>query len=168
MQESNKVTSGRLVTGAVFIVLGIFLLLVRFTELPIGHGLWPFFLIVGGLLFYLGYFWSHNRRPGAVGMLFPGTYLLIIGLLFLVLNIIGWRYMQYLWPIFVLGVAISFAVMYFFTPAGDKDKKDLRSTALIMLVISAGLFVIAAKAGIFWPIALVVIGLFIIFKSFNR
>jgi uncharacterized membrane protein HdeD (DUF308 family) len=147
MQESNKVTSGRLVTGAVFIVLGIFLLLVRFTELPIGHGLWPFFLIVGGLLFYLGYFWSHNRRPGAVGMLFPGTYLLIIGLLFL---------------------AISFAVMYFFTPAGDKDKKDLRSTALIMLVISAGLFVIAAKAGIFWPIALVVIGLFIIFKSFNR
>jgi hypothetical protein len=168
MEKSKKIQGGRLLTGIVFIAIGLFLLLVRFTDLPIGRGLWPFFLIVGGLLFYVGYFLGINRTSGGVGLLFPGTYLLIIGLLFLVLNIIGWHYMQFLWPIFVLGVAISLAVMYLFTPADGKEKKDLRSSALILFIISLGLFIIAARAGIFWPIALVIMGILVILKSFKK
>lgn len=120
-------------------------------------------------MFYGGYFSSKKLQIGNEGLLFPGTYLIILGVLFLLLNFIGWAYMKYLWPTFILGVAAGLGVMYQFTAAENvARKKALRSSIITLTVVSAALYLLAIKAAYIWPLALILIGLLIIFRGFKK
>src|SRR3989304_10534671 len=97
MEKIRKLRMGRIISGIFLITLGVFLLVGELTELSWGDHFWPIFLLLGGLLFYSGYFSRKGVETGHEGLLFPGTYLTILGGLFLILNFIGWEYMKYLW-----------------------------------------------------------------------
>jgi uncharacterized membrane protein HdeD (DUF308 family) len=168
MEQNYKHNRGRIITGIAFILVGAFMLLSRLVGAPMGRLFWPFMLIIGGLLFFISYFFS-QRAKGNEGLLFPATYLTILGLMFTFLNFTDWEYMRYLWPTFVFGVAISLGVIYIFTPSDTGDqRKGSRSAIMVLTVISVMLYLLAAKASILWPLILIVLGLIVIFGGFRR
>jgi uncharacterized membrane protein HdeD (DUF308 family) len=168
MEQNYKHNRGRIITGVAFILVGALMLLSRIAGAPLVGFFWPFLLIIGGLLFYVSYFFS-QRAKGSEGLLFPATYLVILGAMFTFLNLTTWDYMRYLWPTFVFGVAISLAVVYFFTPEeSHQQRSGSRSAILTLTVISLGLYLLAAKASILWPMVLIVIGIIVIFGGFRH
>jgi hypothetical protein len=164
-----RLASGQMITGILLVLLGIILLLAQLLGRWFISGFWPFFLIVGGLIFYAGYFARSDKPSGYEGMLFPGTYLVVLGVMFLVMNILGWYYMRYLWPTFVLGVALSLWSMYLFGPAEpEKKRSDLLSSIKVLTIISVVLYLIAIGGMYLWPLALIVVGLIIILRGFIK
>ena len=160
--------TGPMITGLLLVILGIVLLLAQFFGQRFMSNFWPFLFIAAGLIFYAVYFIRFAKPDGFEGMLFPGTYLIILGILFFLLNLIGWYNMVYLWPTFVLAVAVSLGAIYLFTPKEqDSKRKDLLSSIRVLIIISAVLYVIAAGGLHLWPLALVIIGLIIIFKALS-
>jgi uncharacterized membrane protein HdeD (DUF308 family) len=164
-----KPAPGQLAIGILFITLGAILL---FGQLLGGWFIakfWPFFLIAGGVIFYLAYFMRQEKPPGYEGMLFPGTYLITLGLLFFINNLIGWQSMRYLWPTFVLGVPLSLWSMYKCCPKDDeKQNKDLLSAIRVLSIISAALFLLAIGGWRLWPLVLIAIGLLIIYRGIDK
>jgi uncharacterized membrane protein HdeD (DUF308 family) len=160
---------GQLVIGILFIILGAIFLIGQFVGKWVVADLWPFFLIIGGLIFFVAYFLRHDKPSGYEGMLFPGSYLIILGILFLLMNIFGWYAMKYLWPTFILGVAISLAVMNRFSPKRDElQNRDVVSAIRILTVVALVLYFITIGGLKLWPLALIVIGLMIIFRNYGR
>ncbi len=166
MQNGKDLSRGRIITGASLTLLGLILLIGEFVEPPLTERFWPIFLLLGGLLFYAGYFSGKGRQVSGEGLLFPGTYLIVLGALFLLLNFIGWKFMKYLWPTFILGVAVSLWVIFLFTPAENAaGKKTLRSGIITLTLVSAALYLMTLKAAFLWPIVIIVIGIIIIVRS---
>ena len=149
------------VFGFLLLCIGVLLILSNFGIIEIvWEDLWPLFLLIPGILFELSYF---IYRKDA-GLLVPGGILITYGLLFLVNIIYGWSLMEYLWPIFPLGVAIGLFQLYLF---GGREKGLLIPVGILgaislFFLINNLLFID------FWllaGIALVVIGIWIIFKK---
>jgi hypothetical protein len=159
----------QLLIGILFVIMGAIFLFGQFLGTWFIAKFWPFFLIAGGLIFFAVFFLRHIRPPGYEGLLFPGTYLTILGLLFFLMNIVGWQAMRYFWPTFVFGVAISLGVMYKYSPREDvSNNKDLIGAIRVLTVISIILYLIAIGGLRLWPLALILIGLIIILKGFGR
>jgi len=149
------------VFGFLLLCIGIVLILSNFGIIEIvWDNLWPLFLLIPGILFELSYF---IYRKDA-GLLVPGGILITYGLLFLVNVIYGWSLMEYLWPIFPLGVAIGLFQLYLF---GGREKGLLIPVGILgavslFFLINNLLFVdFRLLAGIL----LVLIGISIIFKK---
>lgn len=161
--------TGRLITGILFIILGGILLFGQLIGEAFIRYSWPLFLILGGLAFFAAYYIRSEKPAGYEGLLFPGTYLAVLGLLFLAMNIIGWQVMRYFWPTFILGVPLGLMAMYFLGPRStDRQNKELLAAIRILLAIAAVLYIFAAGGLHLWPLALIIIGVFIIFKGFTR
>ncbi|MBA7574495.1 hypothetical protein ES708_16306 [subsurface metagenome] len=147
--------------GFLLLCIGVILILSNFGVIEIvWDNLWPLFLLIPGIVFELSYF---IYRKDA-GLLVPGGILITYGLLFLVNVIYGWQLMEYLWPLFPLGVAIGLLQLYLF---GVREKGLLIPVGILgaislFFLINNLLFVD------FWllaGVALVVIGIWIIFKK---
>jgi len=153
--------------GFLLLCIGVILILSNFGVMEIAwDNLWPLFVLIVGIFFELSYF---IYRKDA-GLLVPGGILITYGLLFLVNVISGWHLMEYLWPIFPLGVAIGLFQLYLF---GGREKGLLIPVGILgavslFFLINNLLFVdFRLLAGIL----LVLIGIWIIFnkiKSNNK
>ena len=147
--------------GLLLLFIGVLLILANFGVIEIvWENLWPLFLLIPGILFELSYF---IYRKDA-GLLVPGGILITYGLLFLVNVIYGWHLMEDLWPIFPLGAAIGLFQLYLF---GVREKGLLIPIGILgaisLFFLINNLFFID-----FWllaGIALVVVGIWIIFKK---
>lgn len=149
------------IVGLLLLFIGVLLILSNFGAIKIiWENLWPLFLLVPGIVFELSYF---IYRKDA-GLLVPGGMLITYGLLFLVNVIYGWHLMEYLWPIFPLGVAIGLLQLYIF---GGREKGLLIPIGILgaislFFLINNLLFI---HFGLLAGIVLVVIGIWIIFKK---
>ena len=147
--------------GLFLLFIGVLLILSNFGVIEIiWEDLWPLFLLIPGILFELSYF---IYRKDA-GLLVPGGILITYGLLFLVNVIYGWRLMEYLWPIFPLGVAIGLFQLYLF---GGREKGLLIPVGILgaislFFLINNLLFI---DFGLLAGMVLLVIGIWIIFKK---
>jgi len=165
----RRLSTGQLISGILLVILGAVFLFAQFLGSWFINAFWPIFLIVGGIIFYAAYFTRAEKPAGYEGLLFPGTYLIVLGALFLLMNLIGWHYMRYLWPTFVLGFPISLGVMYKFASGGlNQRRKNIRSSIKVLTVISLVLYLISVGGMRLWPPALILIGLIIIIKGFTR
>ncbi|GAH26557.1 unnamed protein product [marine sediment metagenome] len=147
--------------GFLLLCIGVILILSNFGVIEIvWENLWPLFLLIPGIVFELSYF---IYRKDA-GLLVPGGILITYGLLFLVNVNYGWHLMEYLWPIFPLGVAIGLLQAYLF---GGREKYllipvgILGAISLFFLINNLVFIDFRLLAGIL----LIVIGLWIIFKK---
>lgn len=157
---------GQLVIGILFITLGAIFLMAQLFGRWFITDFWPAILIAGGLVFYAAYFLREIKPPGYEGLLFPGTYIMVLGLLFLLMNFVGWHAMRYLWPTFLAAVALSLGAMYRYGPKDNRQqKKDILSAIKIIAIISLVLYLIAAGGLKLWPLMLVIVGLVIILKG---
>ncbi|MDO9548996.1 MAG: hypothetical protein Q7J65_08555 [Candidatus Marinimicrobia bacterium] len=152
----NQTNKSNFITGFLLILLGIFLLSAQFGYICWGN-LWPFFLIIGGVLFFLGFLL--NRRN--YGLLMPGSVLTVIGLLFLYTNAGRWYEMENFWPTFVLAPGIGFVLMFLFGPKGNA----LWIPAAILCTIALVFYARFWRIFQYWPIVLILIGLYIIFSG---
>ena len=160
---------GQLVVGILFITLGAIFLVAQFVGRGIINDFWPLFLIAGGLVFYAAYFLRHDKPAGYEGMLFPGTYLSVLGILFIAMNIFGWHAMRYMWPTFLFGVPISLGSMYLLGPKDNEiQRKDIMSAINILSIISGILYLFTIGGFKLLPVILIIIGVIIVYKGLTR
>src|SRR4051794_13322915 len=90
--------------GILILVAGVIILFGKLGVFGfIGSVFWPLFILVPGVLLHVLFFGRMLPAP----VLIPGGILSTYGLLFLVCNITSWGTMTYLWPVFILGVAVG-------------------------------------------------------------
>jgi hypothetical protein len=149
----NQVNKSNLVAGIVLILIGIFFLAAQF-GFVCWENLWPFILIIGGMLFFIGFLTNRSN----FGLLMPGSILTITGLLFLYTNAGHWYAMENLWPTFIVAPGIGFVLMYLFGPKGN----GLWIPALILIILALIFYAEFWRIFHFWPIILIVAGLYIL------
>ncbi len=148
--------------GVVLIVIAVVLLLGKLGIFHfLGSLLWPLFVLAPGILFHLLYF----NRVLPSGVLVPGGILVTYSLMFFYCNVFGWASMGYLWPGFILGVAIGLYEFYLF----DRNSgRGVQLAAIILGIISAVFFgmTILFKLGIYLvALILVLAGVWMIMRK---
>jgi len=149
------------VWGILLVVIGILFLSsnLGFIEISWKY-LWPLFLLVPGILLEFGFF---IYRKDA-GLLVPGGILTTYGFLFLANVIYGWQWMEYLWPLFLLGVAIGLFQLYLF---GEREKGLLIPVGILTVISLFFLanHLITMQFGFIAGIVFIVVGLVLIVKQ---
>jgi len=119
--------------GILILVAGVIILLGKWGFFSfIGSVFWPLALLIPGVLLHVLFF---GRLLPSVALL-PAGILSTYGLLFLVCNIAGWGIMTYLWPVFILGVAVGLYEFYLFDPSNPRSA----FAAAAVLAAAAGVF----------------------------
>lgn len=140
---------GNMIWGIFLIVIGFVFLIGNISRIGM-EILWPAFPLAVGLAFCIGFIFDRKN----VGLLMPGSILVIVGLLFFYCTIFGWDYMANLWPLFIIAPAVGFISVYF---GGPRDSGllipagILTGIGIVFLFISHGL-------GDYWPILLILAG----------
>ncbi|MBN2424177.1 MAG: hypothetical protein JXR46_01510 [Calditrichaceae bacterium] len=144
--------------GLILIFLGIVFLLENLSIIEFDFlRVWPLFVILSGLGFWLGYL--VNRQ--LITFIMPGTLLLIYGFLFFYCGIFGWDMMSYLWPVFLLGPGVGFFLIYLL---GDKNKILLWPAGLLTVI--SFLFIFRYLEYLrYWPSLLIIGGIILIFMK---
>jgi hypothetical protein len=148
------------VTGLVLVCLGVIFLADNLDYIELDFtSIWPLLIILGGLAFGMGYL--KNRKN--YGLLMPATILLVFGLLFLYCSLKGWEYMNFLWPVFMIGPGLGFYFMYQF---GEKEKGLLIPAAIL---VGLGLLFILGLDYIlkYWSLILIAAGGYLIYKHYK-
>lgn len=109
---------------------------------------WSMILILLGLTFEFGAFGK------SAGRFIPGGILTTIGLLFLFCTIMGFSYMSYLWPIFVVAPAIGMIQTYIVN-----RNKGILVASTVLFGIGAVLFGISLYQ---WKFVRVIFGITVI------
>ncbi|MGN7454976.1 hypothetical protein ACTHPH_09195 [Paenibacillus pasadenensis] len=134
--------------GIVILLAGIAILLGRMGVFSfIGSVFWPLFILVPGILLHVLYF--GRLLPAAA--LVPGGILSVYALVFLFCNWFGWGYMNYLWPFFILGLAVGLYEYYTFDSSHPRSAFTIAAAlagvwALCMIFVllwSWGIYLIA-------------------------
>ncbi|MBD0379146.1 hypothetical protein [Paenibacillus sedimenti] len=125
----NSYSIGILLIGVAVVLLlgklGVFHFIASF--------FWPLALLIPGLLFHLLFF---NRTLPA-GVLVPGGILTTYALMFFYCNLFGWGSMSYLWPGFILGVAVGLYELHLFDRSSDRG---VLIAAMVLGIIAAVFF----------------------------
>ena len=155
MKRSN------IMMGIALIIFGILFLSDSLYDISYNMGdFWPIFIILIGVSFLVS-FW-HKRSN--YGVLMPGTILTVYGLMFLLSTSFGWHNMERLWPGFLFGPGLGFAMMYFF---GSREK-GLLVPAFILILLALlfwGSFTFLFK---FWPIFLILFAIYLIRRGYLK
>jgi hypothetical protein len=148
--------------GLLIMLIGVVIILGKlgvFTFL--GVVFWPVFVLAPGVLFHLLYL----GRVLPSGVLIPGGMLVTYSLLFFFCSIAGWGAMGYLWPGFILGVAIGLYEFYIFDPHHPKGA-FMGSIILALIAAVFFSFTILFTIGIYFIAgALILIGLVMVFNQ---
>jgi len=149
-----------IIIGIGLIILGLIFLSENFGYVEFDFGqIWPVFVILGGVGFWLGFLQDRKNY----GLIMPATILTVYGLLFLYCSYDGWYNMQYLWPWFMIGPGIGFFFMYSF---GEKDRGLLVPAGILSGI---GLLFLFRHTGLlrYWPVILIIVGLVLILKHYR-
>jgi len=148
--------------GVALIGLAVVLLLGKLGVFHfVGSILWPLFILVPGLLFHALFF----SRIWPAGVLVPGGILTTYALMFLFCNVVGWGAMSYLWPGFILGVAVGLYELHLF---GRNAERGVLIAAMILAGVAVGLFgmTLLFKLGVYVIVLLLVLaGVFMIMRK---
>jgi len=158
--------------GGILLAAGTWFLLQRLgVELPnFFSALWPIFPFMFGAAFLVTYFTGECKDPGLV---WPGTFGVLIGLFFFLFSfgLFDWEQMSELWPVFPFVVGLSFVATWV---AGGFREMGLLVPGTITLAV--GVFGLGFELGVLdartlnmlWPLALVLLGAFMIARSLRR
>ncbi len=158
---------GKIFSGLLLIFIGTFFLLQTLGILKVSWDyLWPLFILIPGIVFHLAFFLSGAQKNMA-GLLVPGGILVVIGSLFFFEVITGWSFSHITWPIYLIAVAFGLFELWFF---GNREKGLL--IPVFILTTLAIIFLmerfITTSVQKFWPLALIVLGLFLMFGKNRR
>ncbi|QST01251.1 hypothetical protein IMZ31_06740 [Pontibacillus sp. ALD_SL1] len=150
------------ITGLIFVITGIFILLANLEIIPMPSAseAWPAFILLPAVGFHAGFFLSGQKRELA-GLLVPGGILLVISLLFFFETATGFTYSAYTWPVYLLAPAFGLFELWYF---GKREKGLLIPISILtgIAVFSWGEMLMSA-VGRLWPVIFIIIGLYLLF-----
>ncbi|MBB3109029.1 hypothetical protein FHS18_001081 [Paenibacillus phyllosphaerae] len=135
--------------GILFLFAGAVILLGKLGLFAfIGTNFWPLFVLIPGILLHVLFF--GRLLPTVV--LVPGAILTVSAVIFFFCIAFGWNNMQYLWPLFILGLAIGLYEYHLFEMS---HPKVAMTAAIILALIAASFFVMM----LFWGFGLYLIAI---------
>ncbi|OGO79763.1 MAG: hypothetical protein A2Y21_08070 [Clostridiales bacterium GWC2_40_7] len=149
--------------GALFIIIGGLLLSAKylFGDSLINLGpedFWPMIILLVGVAFELAYYVSLK----APGFLVPGGILTTYGILFFFEAATNFRFAEYTWPVYLIGVAVGLFQLYMHTgkPRGLLIAISIISgiAVLIFIVMLFRIFLSTVDFGLVIPAILIVVG----------
>lgn len=158
----EKSSSNRWITGVILIVLGTFLLLTQFFDLPNAGML---FLPALGAIFLL---WGIFTRTS--GLLVPGGILSGIGVGSYLIDLLPLNGEQE-GGVFLLSFGAGFALITLLSVVFTKDKHTWALIPGGIMAVIGGMILAGGAAldaletfGKFWPVILIIVGVYVIFK----
>jgi hypothetical protein len=162
----------RLILGFLIISLGILLLLDQILAIRIVDILWPFFIIIPGVAFFMAMATGGSERGG---LAIPASILTILGGLLLYQSITGhWESWAYAWSlIFPISVGVGIALQGARTasPALQKTGMDFIRVGFVIF-LSAGVFFEmflgishSATHRVTWSIIMVLAGAYLLLRQ---
>jgi hypothetical protein len=171
MNHSYRSDTGRIVGGLVLVLLGVLFLVEQIFHWNMMQFLWPGFVILPGLLFFIGMLMGGKN---AGGLAIPGTIITMTGLLLFYQNVTRlWWTWSFAWAL-VGPVAVGLGLIIF---GLYSEKPEARKAGTIVLIIGLILLAIFGFAFGFgylgigrfmWPLVLIALGIFIVLRRVNR
>lgn len=171
MADRNRETSN-LIAGLSLVVIGALFLAGQILDFSPWRYLWPLFIIIPGLVFFA---FMHTGGAGTASLAIPGSIITTVGLLLAYQNITGhWQSWAYAWTIFPAAVGFGMQVMGRQNGDGQAviQGRNLIRTGLVMFAVAGIFFELilnisgfrsSAFGKVFWPVVLVLAGLYLIF-----
>jgi hypothetical protein len=167
MIDTNRRDVGRLVGGLILVALGVLFLISQLFKVDFWHFAWPGFVILPGLLFFIGMLLG-GRSAG--GLAIPGTIITTTGLLLFYQNITGlWQTWSFAWALVgpvATGLGLIIFGLYSNIPGVRKSGMIVLAIGLILLAIfgiSFG-FGFPGLGRYLWPLALIALGIFVVLR----
>ena len=171
--EGKRIPRKNLVLGTLFVVVGGTLLLRTLGKLSGVLPFWPVLLLVFGLyLLYRVYILG-----GSESLVFLGIFSVQAGALLLLLNadLMGDLYFRNLWPFFMLFAGVALLIYGLKRKGAHRVRYLIPALSIILLsfvflLFSTGFVRVSLKAILvqFWPLILVLCGVFLILFDFFR
>jgi hypothetical protein len=120
--------------GVAVLAVGLIILLGKLGVFAfLGSVFWPLLFLIPGVLLHVLYF---GRMVPSVSLV-PAGILTIVSVILLIGNWFGWGLMKYMWPLFLLSIAVGLYEYYVF---GYSRSKQLWTIAMALAVVSILLF----------------------------
>ncbi len=166
MKTSSADRRGSVLGGLIIIAIGVWFLMSSLgINLPNIGNLWPVFPTLGGLVFLGAYVFGKEKDAG---FMIPGVGGFLVGLFFFLFTfgVYEWGEMSRLWPVFPLIGGIAFLAMYLVERDGGllvPAFGGIGVGVVGLLFTMTGLSL--AWLGTYWPVILIVVGLFILAQN---
>jgi hypothetical protein len=147
--------------GWIIVIIGALLLLNHWFTIELD---WTSVLMVIGIAFLVAGLLKRDH-----GTVFPGMLCLLLGLLFyLKANHVIWIPWGELWPVIILCIGVAFLIQFIVDPkrkGGLLPGLVLLAVGFLFLFTPFCWFDIIYWIGKLWPVLLILVGLYLIFKS---
>jgi hypothetical protein len=168
-QKSRAGGSANIVLGAALVGLGILFLTGRLFNIDLWSFFWPFFIIVPGLLFFVGMV-AGGKPAGPLAI--PGSIVTTVGLILLYQSLFDhWESWAYAWSlIFPTSVGIGLIIngKWSDEPRLVESGNKFASVGLIIFLISGVFFELIINishnfiGNVLWPLALIGVGVYLV------
>lgn len=159
MSDNNKLTTGIFILVAGIVILlgkwGVFSFLLK--------TLWPLLLLIPGIILHLWHFY----RKGSAELLLPGGIMVVYSIIFFIGIIGGWGTLKYIWPGFLLGIAIG---LFEYDRFGTRHQPGVLAGAIILGVVSLvllSLLLFSWSVIYLLAILLIIVGIYLIVSRRN-
>lgn len=169
-EQSRNATN--VVMGIVLVGLGLLFLVAQFLRISLWALGWPFFVIIPGLMFFVGMIASGKGKNG--GLAIPGSIITTVGLILLYQNTLGaWASWAYVWALIfptAIGLGIIIEGLWDGKPHNVRQGRQMVFVGLIIFVAAAVFFEVILGIGgggfssYFWSLALIAIGVYLLLK----
>jgi len=164
---STKRNKGSIVGGAILIVFGVLALLGQlFRHFDFWGTFWPFIIVSFGLMFFVGMFLGGKSTAG---LAIPGAIISVIGLQMFLQNLTGyWETWSYGWTVILFSVGLGIFIMGAYNGSAQTRASgvNVMKIGAILFVIFGAFFELLFAAGglrqLFFPAALILLGLYLI------
>jgi hypothetical protein len=160
--------------GVALVGLGVLLILGEILNIRMGRFVWPFFVILPGLLFF--YFMARGGKS-AGPMAIPGSIITGTGLLLLYQSVTDhWASWAYAWALIFptsLGVGLYINGRWSEKPSLRQTGVRLVNAGIVILIIGGIFFELllgisqGRSSRVLWPILIIAVGVFLVLRQFG-
>lgn len=173
MNEEKQRGIVNLVVGLCLVSLGVLFLVAQFSGINMWRHIWPFLVIIPGLLFFAGMVFG-GREMGALAI--PGCIITTVGLILLYQSVFNrWHTWAYLWALAAptsVGVGLWLNGMWSSNPTLREEGRRLMRIGLVIFAIAAFFFEFVLNFSgfrtrgigpILWPAVIIAFGIYLAF-----
>lgn len=167
--EVNSRNSGALVGGVLLILFGLLVLVSQFfSGFDFWGTFWPFIIIGVGAMFFIG---MTAGGKSTAGLAIPGSIVTSIGLMLFIQNLTNhWESWAYGWTVIVISVGLGIYIMGWWSGSAEQRQSGagVMRVGLVMFVIFGAFFEMlfnsSTLANYIFPVGLILLGLYLVFK----
>jgi hypothetical protein len=169
MNDNTRSQGARVGIGAVLVMLGIVFLLEQFFDFQLGQWLWPLFIIIPGLLFFVGMVLG-GKSAGSLAI--PGSIITTVGLLLLYQNTFNhfesWAYAWALMPV-AAGIGLMINGAWSEQPPLAQNGRRVAGIGLALFLVGFIFFELVLNiggmaSGIVVPVLLIAAGIYLLLR----